>query len=453
MQIRFEPGAFDGAVQRIEAGTASLPNVRDTNAPLSSAVAFLLEEMMSSKYLASFLRSRKSVETAARLPALLRQFRLEEILAPLNQLLWPSNGSAGNEETFAIPEGWESAGATRSEVVRLVTGWVLQHSGELFTPRSWPWTLLREASLTVQGKGKYTDQALTGIYESGETGPLGYLTIAQVLRGIQPPLARKFAARGLERLSPADFRRDCQLFLAGNSISSQCLQKLAAALRDLNDEHLTALAKGESPARGEFIREGSRRLRAAKDQPMLEALGPALDSYWESELKEHVANALREQTLDASELFREGLAAYQTLSQDKAQAAKLFQQAADRGHAGAQYYLGMIYEKGAGVPKDIAAALNWYRQSVTNGYVEAGMTLGNFYSDGLDVKQDYVEAFVWYGVAAAQGNRLAEVFRKGAQRKLTPGQLAEAERRVAAILAHRPRDADVSEPASSGKDN
>ena len=111
----------------------------------------------------------------------------------------------------------------------------------------------------------------------------------------------------------------------------------------------------------------------------------------------------------------------------------------------------MIYERGAGVPKDLAAALDWYRQSATNGYAEAAVVLGNYYSEGLVVKQDHAEAFVWYGVSAAQGNRLAEVFRKGMQRKLTAEQVAEAEKRVAFILAHRPPDADVSEPASSIK--
>jgi TPR repeat protein len=113
----------------------------------------------------------------------------------------------------------------------------------------------------------------------------------------------------------------------------------------------------------------------------------------------------------------------------------------------------MIYERGVGVPRDVAAALNWYRQSATSGFADAGVTLGNYYSDGLEVQPDYVEAFVWYGVAAAQGNRLAEVFRNGMQRKLNTGQLAVAEKRVAAILAHRPPAAKVSEPASSGKDN
>ena len=175
----------------------------------------------------------------------------------------------------------------------LAAGWLLRHGDEMFAARSWPWTLLREASFTVQGKGRYTDQALTGIYESSETGPLGYLMVAQVLSQMQPPLARKFAARGLERLSTADFRRDCRLFLTGDSVFSQCLQRLAAALRELDNEQVAALAKLQSPVRGEFIRESSRRLRAAKDQPVMEALAPALDSYWEGELKEQVATALQ----------------------------------------------------------------------------------------------------------------------------------------------------------------
>jgi hypothetical protein len=442
VQLHFEAGAFERAIRGIEASTASLPDAADANAPLSSALAFLAEEAGASKYLGALSRTNLSPEAASRLPTLLRQFKLGDILAPLNRFVADTNGLPGLPGAFLIPEDLPSREATSSEVVAMVTGWLLRHSDELFDARSWPWTLMREISFTVQGKGRYTDQALTEIYESSETGPLGYLTIAQVLGSMQPPLARKFASRGLERLSTADFRRDCRLFLTGDSVFSQCLQRLAAALRNLDDEQVAALAKQQSSVRAEFIRKCSRRLQAGKDQPVLETHAPALDFYWENELKEQVTAVLRVQALDAVKVFNEGLAAYQTLSSDKSQAAKLFRQAADRGHAGAQYYLGMIYEKGAGVPKDVAAALNWYRQSATNGYAEAGVTLGNFYNDGLEVKQDYVEAFVWYGVAAAQGNRIAEVFRNGVQRKLMGSQLAEAHRRVSAILANSPPSTD-----------
>jgi TPR repeat protein len=450
LRLRFVPGAFERAVQRIKAGTANLRDASDTNAPLSSAVAFLAEEVLASRYLTALLPTNTSAKIGASLPAALRQFRLGEVLAPLDQLVRASSEPA-RAENFWIPE--DAVQTTGNSFVVLFAGWLLRHNDELFAARSWPWTTLREAGLFLQGRSKYTGQTLKGIYESNETGPLGCLAVTELLNRLHDPLARKFAARGLERLSPADFRRDCQMFLTGNSVASQCCQRLAAALRDLDNEHLTALAKEESPALGEFLREGSRRLRAANGQPMLEALGPALDSYWVSELKEQVANLLRGHAIDVVGLFKEGLAAYQTTSPDKAEAAKLFQRAADRGHSGAQYYLGMIYEKGAGVTKDVATALNWYRQAATNGYAEASVTLGNFYSDGLEGKQDYAEAFVWYGVAAAQGNRLAEVFRKSMQRKLTAEELAVAQKRVSVILANRPPPTDVLEPVSSGGDN
>jgi hypothetical protein len=450
VEIRFEPGAFERAAGRIEAATASLPDAGNTNAPLSSTLAFLAEEVGSSRYLRTFSRTNLASETAGPMLALRGQFRLADLLAPLDRLVASTNASAGSQEEFSIPADQRTREANLSDSVALFTDWLLRQSDELFEARSWPWTLAREACFTFQGKGRYTEEALTGVYESVETGPLGYLAVAEVLEHYQPALARKFAARGLERLSAADFRRDCRLLLEGNSICSQCCQRLAARVRALDDDQLAALVKVESAARGEFIRECSRRLRAAKEEPVFEALAPALDAYWEQELREQVATALRAQAFDPARAFEEGLAAYQGSSPDMSQVAKLFGQAAARGHAGAQYYLGMLYERGTGVPKDVGVALDWYRQSATNGYAEAAVVLGNYYNDGLEVKQDQAEAFVWYSVAAAEGHRLAPAFRNSAGRRLTAGQLAGAEARVAAILASRPKGGDT--PSAPGTD-
>ena len=73
------------------------------------------------------------------------------------------------------------------------------------------------------------------------------------------------------------------------------------------------------------------------------------------------------------------------------------------------------------------------------------MRLGNIYSEGLDVTQDYVEAFIWFGAAAAQGDKVADAFRNVAGRKLSPGRLAEAEGRLAGVLA---RQTGTHEPLS-----
>ena len=437
-------------MEHVAGATASLPDLADTNAPLSSALAFLAEEVGSSKYLRGFPRANLSPGTTTGLSGLVRQLGLAQILAPLDRLTGDTNGIAGKQESFWIPYEESSSRAHQSDTMGMITGWLLGHGDELFAPRSWAWTLFREACFVARGKARYTDEALARIYESAATGPLGCLVTAELLSHFQPALARKFAARGLERLSVADFCRDYRSFLEGNSIASQCGQRLAARLRALDEEQVTALAKLESPALGEFLREGARRLRAAQDQPVLESLTPALDSYWEQELKGQVTIALKALNFDTVKLFEEGLALYQAAGADKSQAAKLFRQAAAAGHPGAQYYLAMVYERGAGVPKDIAVALDWYRQSATNGYAEAAVVLGNDYSEGIEVQQDYAEAFVWYSVGAAEGHRLAEVFRNGARRKLTVRQVLEAQRRVEAILASRPKNGFTPTPGSGG---
>ena len=44
---------------------------------------------------------------------------------------------------------------------------------------------------------------------------------------------------------------------------------------------------------------------------------------------------------------------------------------AERGDAGAQYNLGVRYDKGQGVPKDYVSAHMWFNLSGSNGYKDA----------------------------------------------------------------------------------
>ena len=46
---------------------------------------------------------------------------------------------------------------------------------------------------------------------------------------------------------------------------------------------------------------------------------------------------------------------------DYAIALRLIRPLADQGNADAQYNLGVLYEKGQGVPQDYAEAVKWYR--------------------------------------------------------------------------------------------
>lgn len=56
-------------------------------------------------------------------------------------------------------------------------------------------------------------------------------------------------------------------------------------------------------------------------------------------------------------------------------AAALFRQAADQGHAGAQFELGECYYYGRGVPKDVPYAISWYRKAAEQKHFDAQNSL------------------------------------------------------------------------------
>ncbi len=421
----------------IEADTAGLPDAYDTNAPLSSAVAFLVEEAVQSRLLKSLLHARKVSEGSSRLPAMLRRLNLTNILSPLNQLLPPTLADARGETGFWIPEEPGAVPGSGNLMVDMVGSWLLRHSDQLFEAGSWARALLREAALVVQRQGSYTEQVLAEVYESSETGPLGFWVAASLVGRAGSPWRQKFAARGLERLSAEHFRRDCRLLLTGRSVLSQCFEELAATLGRLSDEELAIVVEKQTPARAAFIRACAQRLGEAKEQAALDVIAPALDLYWQAELKEVVAAGLRKQAFDPAAAYQQALKLREgtSLSSDDAQAAVLFRQAAEAGHPGAQFYLARLYEKGQGVNKDMAMALSWYRRSASGSCVEAAIALGDLYSDGFSVQRNHLEAFVWYSVAAAHGHKVAAVLRDSLRRRLPTQQVARGETRVAQILA------------------
>jgi TPR repeat protein len=105
---------------------------------------------------------------------------------------------------------------------------------------------------------------------------------------------------------------------------------------------------------------------------------------------------------------------------------------AQHGHAAAQFYLGMMYIKGWGVPQDAAAAAQWSRRAATQGLAEAQYNLGMMYVRGEGVPQDLVEAYLWFHLAAAGSptggsHDKAVQVRDAVAAQLTPEQLAHAQ--------------------------
>ncbi|HBK79264.1 MAG TPA: hypothetical protein DDZ83_06205, partial [Nitrospinae bacterium] len=84
--------------------------------------------------------------------------------------------------------------------------------------------------------------------------------------------------------------------------------------------------------------------------------------------------------------YQEGLDAYKR--GDYATALKEWRPLAERGHAVAQFNLGLMYAKGKGVPRDYKIASKWYRMSAEQGDAGAQYNLGLMYAKGQGVLKD-----------------------------------------------------------------
>jgi len=120
-------------------------------------------------------------------------------------------------------------------------------------------------------------------------------------------------------------------------------------------------------------------------------------------------------------------------------AVAALRQKAEHGDAQAQYELGLLYEHGTGVTKEMAEAIRWYRKAEKLGSADARHTLelisfllrsdaesvawyrkaaeqgdaraqaalGTLYAQGSGLPKDYAEALRWLRKAADQGDMIA----------------------------------------------
>ena len=123
-------------------------------------------------------------------------------------------------------------------------------------------------------------------------------------------------------------------------------------------------------------------------------------------------------------MYRFGLG----VPKDKSEAIKWFRLAADAGNVYAQSILGFMYADGEGVPKNDAEAVKWYRLAADQGQDLAQYVLGRMYDNGEGVPKNAVQAYKWWNLAAAQGHELAKKHRDLAAGAMTREQIAEAQK-------------------------
>ena len=126
--------------------------------------------------------------------------------------------------------------------------------------------------------------------------------------------------------------------------------------------------------------------------------------------------------------FKAGMEAYNR--GDFAKALREWRPLAEQGDASAQFYLGLSYENGDGVPRDYAIARQWYEKSAAQGDAKAQLYLGLQSAFGQGGPVDLVQAHMWYNLAAENGHLGAAVYRNDLAKQMTPAQIAEAQKRA-----------------------
>ncbi len=102
-------------------------------------------------------------------------------------------------------------------------------------------------------------------------------------------------------------------------------------------------------------------------------------------------------------LFQKGLGVEKNLQQ----ARLLFEAAAKQGDADAQYQIGYIFYQGLGVFRSNKEALYWWRKAAAQNHPRAQYNLGIFNAYGIGIQMDHARARELWRASAEQGEREA----------------------------------------------
>ncbi|MCK1394316.1 tetratricopeptide repeat protein [Bradyrhizobium sp. 1] len=112
------------------------------------------------------------------------------------------------------------------------------------------------------------------------------------------------------------------------------------------------------------------------------------------------------------------------LTEDYPASAQYLRLAAKAGDQAAQYQLARLYQDGKGVPQDYQEAAKWYLSAIGSGFSRARGPLGKLYVE----MRDLVSAHMWFNLAALTDDRWAAEERDNIAQKMTPAQIAEAQK-------------------------
>src|SRR5262249_47331243 len=77
---------------------------------------------------------------------------------------------------------------------------------------------------------------------------------------------------------------------------------------------------------------------------------------------------------------------------------------AEHGHAKAQALLGLMYQLGRGLPRDLDQAMKWYQAAAEQGDADGELHLGTMFLNGSGAERDTARGLLWLKRAAGHGS-------------------------------------------------
>ncbi|VAW75689.1 hypothetical protein MNBD_GAMMA12-1551 [hydrothermal vent metagenome] len=81
---------------------------------------------------------------------------------------------------------------------------------------------------------------------------------------------------------------------------------------------------------------------------------------------------------------------------------------AEKGVANAQFNLGLIFEQGTEIQKDLSKAVYWYKKAAGQGHTVAQYNYATLLHFGKGISKDETKAAHWYQLAAKKGHTAAQ---------------------------------------------
>jgi TPR repeat protein len=138
----------------------------------------------------------------------------------------------------------------------------------------------------------------------------------------------------------------------------------------------------------------------------------------------------------------------QGVPKDDASAVEWLRKSADAGNAYARTYMGAINRRGEIVPRNYQEAMRWYLLAAKQNFKNAQYSIALMYYQGWGVNKDVKQAHVWAVIASSEGEPTFTRFRVQLERQLSDSEIAEG-RKKAALWQSQNLGSDVKPAQSS----